>query len=1210
MRTAPRPEPSPPRPGTKPRGGTAAAAARGARGSAGVGLGGPPSEGAGDLLTCGRCRVAFPLAHIVLFIEHKVRRCQPAGPSPCRPPKGTPPRAGPRSSPVRGGSAGAASAHPGPPPPPAPSSVSLRAKRKQHHQQQQRRQQQQHHHQLETQVDGRDNEDDGYGDDDEDDADERKERLKRSNDGVTAAAPLWSGPETRSEEPPGGLDGRSRSAVRPSRAPTSASRAAACFRAAWPLMQHAQRAHGIGIYLERGVATGGGGVAGGGAAGGGGGGIVAAATAAHQRHQPRALPSAGAAPRPTTPGAALGWERRESAGAAPHRPPPRLRHRRPSPRPRRRGLESPRRSRWLRCSSRLRLRRPRGCPLRSPPGTLSFLGTPGLGSLGGGPLSPLQTPSGNGARPPVTGSLTPARPRLVARPAHGGRERGAQVVRVLREELQVYGFGGGETKGGGVGFQSNLVVHRRSHTGERPYRCRVCQHACSQASKLKRHMRTHHHHQHHHHPNLLLLHHHHNQHRRRHDSKQQQQQPASSSSSPSITPDPLARVKVEEGHAAEGSSPEPDPGGGERRRGGGPRAAGQRELRAALRGRPVLQRLLGTGGRGRGGLAGPDGRGDDDGVDGGGGREEEEVEEEEGEGDADLEESDEDDVEDGVEAEAEDEDEEEEGDEEEEVGDDEAAERGRATRDALSHAMSASAAIMSLSNSRPFSEALLRRTLSTSCSSDSKLALLPGGPAAGQQQLLLPALRNADSRVAQSETLAKGGGGTGGVGGNGGGGGTAAVGRLPFDAKGTAAFSLDALVCGAPDRLGLDALLLRGHLHDAFSPRRKGAAAAAAAGTAVGFEGGDAAGGCGEDAVNGRGGSPSALQGGRASGGSPIMPGKRIKLEREADVGGSPLAPPASSLAPLSALPTENVYSQWLASYASSRQQLKKEGFASLGLGSLPGSVPGSAVTSGIVGDSQSRRSPFACSSASSDNGSLQLSTASPPLQPHVHHHHRQHHQQQQQRESGEDTSSEPSAGSPASSSNGRSGSAGGGSGAGSNRCEFCGKSFKNGSNLTVHRRSHTGERPYKCELCSYACAQSSKLTRHMKTHLKGSGGTVAAAAAAGGGGVAGGGGGGEAFRCDVCQMAFNVHATLIKHVKKWHRAAKQDGVVAGAASPAASTAVAVVVSAATVNNNSGSGGSSSNSSGNSGSSSSSNNVGNSNSASSGAAEIKLEPAE
>jgi len=49
--------------------------------------------------------------------------------------------------------------------------------------------------------------------------------------------------------------------------------------------------------------------------------------------------------------------------------------------------------------------------------------------------------------------------------------------------------------------------------------------------------------------------------------------------------------------------------------------------------------------------------------------------------------------------------------------------------------------------------------------------------------------------------------------------------------------------------------------------------------------------------------------------------------------------------------------------------------------------------------------------------------------------------------------------------------------------CEYCGKVFKNCSNLTVHRRSHTGEKPYRCRLCHYACAQSSKLTRHMKTH-------------------------------------------------------------------------------------------------------------------------------
>lgn len=81
--------------------------------------------------------------------------------------------------------------------------------------------------------------------------------------------------------------------------------------------------------------------------------------------------------------------------------------------------------------------------------------------------------------------------------------------------------------------------------------------------------------------------------------------------------------------------------------------------------------------------------------------------------------------------------------------------------------------------------------------------------------------------------------------------------------------------------------------------------------------------------------------------------------------------------------------------------------------------------------------------------------------------------------------------------------------------CEFCGKCFRNSSNLTVHRRSHTGERPYRCGLCSYACAQSSKLTRHMKTH--GARGTRAP------------------FQCQLCSVPFTVYATLEKHLKKVH---------------------------------------------------------------------------
>ena len=78
--------------------------------------------------------------------------------------------------------------------------------------------------------------------------------------------------------------------------------------------------------------------------------------------------------------------------------------------------------------------------------------------------------------------------------------------------------------------------------------------------------------------------------------------------------------------------------------------------------------------------------------------------------------------------------------------------------------------------------------------------------------------------------------------------------------------------------------------------------------------------------------------------------------------------------------------------------------------------------------------------------------------------------------------------------------------------CEYCGKVFKNCSNLTVHRRSHTGEKPYKCTLCSYACAQSSKLTRHMRTHCRV---------------------GKDIYRCKFCDMPFSVPSTLEKHMRK-----------------------------------------------------------------------------
>ncbi|KAK7794656.1 hypothetical protein R5R35_004447 [Gryllus longicercus] len=49
--------------------------------------------------------------------------------------------------------------------------------------------------------------------------------------------------------------------------------------------------------------------------------------------------------------------------------------------------------------------------------------------------------------------------------------------------------------------------------------------------------------------------------------------------------------------------------------------------------------------------------------------------------------------------------------------------------------------------------------------------------------------------------------------------------------------------------------------------------------------------------------------------------------------------------------------------------------------------------------------------------------------------------------------------------------------------CDVCGKQYANFSSLTVHKRRHTGERPFRCELCPMSFVQSCALTKHMRKH-------------------------------------------------------------------------------------------------------------------------------
>ncbi|CAH2042129.1 unnamed protein product, partial [Iphiclides podalirius] len=75
-------------------------------------------------------------------------------------------------------------------------------------------------------------------------------------------------------------------------------------------------------------------------------------------------------------------------------------------------------------------------------------------------------------------------------------------------------------------------------------------------------------------------------------------------------------------------------------------------------------------------------------------------------------------------------------------------------------------------------------------------------------------------------------------------------------------------------------------------------------------------------------------------------------------------------------------------------------------------------------------------------------------------------------------------------------------------RCMVCGEAFAHSAGLAVHKRKHTGQKPYQCILCPRSFRTAGHLQYHVRKHT-----------------------GAKNFECHTCGRAFITRSDLKQHL-------------------------------------------------------------------------------